>query len=205
VVPESAGGGSPRERDSVPEVIVSLLGFRLDTARARWTVWPLLAVAGLLTVPAECARIGHPHSLFQNAGAAQAPPTHAEGPPHSAAGHDHAGSGGLPAWATPSGDVLTSTANDAVAAHAHPAHPYSGAPALPQATPPTPPGDDLPIVEPAAPTVIAAFGTSLALLVALAVLFLPGTPLAAKMIAPLSGLLARALDPPPPRERAVAC
>lgn len=201
-------GGSPPGRASGPEDIVSFLGRRLDTRRlerVRSTIWPLLIVAGLLTVPAECARIGHPHSLFQGASAAPAPSqTQADGAPHSAADHAHAGSAYLPAWASPSGAIAPPIEPPVAASRQHPAHPNTSRLTIP-AAPLMLSADALPVVEPAARTAIAAFGTTLALIAALAVVLVPGTARATGMIAPLSGLLARSLDPPPPRRMVVAC
>ncbi len=204
VVPECANGGSPFKRGSVPEVIVSLLGCRLNIAVPS-PIWPLLVVAGLLTVPAECARIGHPHSLFQGISAApSSPPSHEEGPPHSAVDHVHAESGYLPAWASPFADIASLSASSAYHVSVAPGPPGDGcARHIPGSSLP-PAAGDLPVIEPAAPAAFAAFGTALALLAALMVLLLPGRPRETSLVAPLSSLLARALDPPPPRAQILA-
>jgi hypothetical protein len=204
MVPGSADGGSSRRRGLGPEDAVSLLGCRQNTAGFP-TIWPLLIVAGLLTVPAECVRIGHPHSLYQSASAAPAPAAaHAHGEPHSAADHAHAGSGYLPAWASPMEVIAPPMERSATRSQPHPAHPGTGmVTSTPSPTQAATAGD-LPVVEPAAPTVTAAFGTALALIAALILVLLPGLPRATGTIALLSGLLARALDPPPPRALSVA-
>lgn len=184
---------------------MSLLGWRQNKT-ARSAIWPLLVVVGLLTVPAECARIGHPHSLFQGASAAPSSRhSHENSVPHSAADHVHTESAYIPAWASPTADIAGLSGESASTSLSHPAHPSANTSASTPAPPTQAGGGGLPVVEPAAPAAFAALGTTLALLAALIVLLLPGRPRPTGLIAPLTGLLARALDPPPPRIQVVTC
>lgn len=165
---------------------------------SRPNLWPLLVVAGLLSVPAECARIGHPHSLFQtpSVGAASDPSTPSL---HSASEHSNPASQDVPAWAMPLGEMATAVE------HVHTAASQSEASVLPG------PGSftsrlqsgivsaNLPVIEPLAQSVIAAFGTPVALLLVLVVALSTGGERNAITVQRLIGSLGRALDPPPPR------
>lgn len=180
-------------------------------------LWPLLVVAGLLVVPVECVRIGHPHSIFQRTGAAAAAPlhTHPDGTAHAAshhAGADELGTGTIPGWATPAGDVVVppmrSLGASAQQIGPWPSHVAVAAPAsrsLGVQVVLADTGDDLPRVEPALMTAVAALGAAVALLAGVLLLPVGGRCRVGVRCVALRGLLDRALDPPPPRTAPFAC
>lgn len=157
----------------------------------------LVVVAGLLTVPAECGRIGYPHSLLVTSAAA----TPDSGPaiPHAASDHDAATSQAVPFWATPLGvDADVTVQAHSVGVQAHSVHSgigiQRGTPLVGAAT-----SSDLPVVEPAISTATAAFGSPIAAVISLIVALMTGSDRIGTALMRRIALMIPAMDPPPLR------
>lgn len=170
-------------------------------------LWPVLVVVALLSVPAECARIGHPHSLFQVPIAAAAAASE-PGTAHTASDHAADLVPTVPSWASPLGNLEPSpshvhSASDPGGASLQPAAPITRVNDAPPRPGPAEGGSRLaggiPVVEPMAPAAVVAFGSPIVLL--LASVGLTGLPRVAGATSGrrLIAALGRGVEPPPPR------